>query len=387
MRWGLGHSAGVGLIGLLSLWLRDWLPVDLLSTWGERLVGVMLFVVGWVLFVTMLFFSSLAFTVLENAMSLIFVHRVVIRRRHFLLSALLPLQRLTSAGHELAGKTIVTDDVEVIRAQVTSWAEDPDVDVIITTGGTGLGARDFRVPEDWRQLAPARRAVFFLVRQPQHWIASPLGGQFEVNRFVEHDLGARFADYRFEFLGRAKSMNETNSNFFVAFLLAFVFMYMVLAAQFESFRDPFIILVGSVPLAIAGALLFSFLGLTTLNIYSQVGLITLVGLVSKNGILIVEFANHLQETGMDKLGAIIEAFLLKRLYGRRSERDEGAGQLKLDFAQDPAAAEALTDAAEEAERIVQEYTVRRELRKKKPRNPRKLKSHNRPPRSRSPSKN
>jgi len=81
----------------------------------------------------------------------------------------------------------------------------------------------------------------------------------------------------------------------------------VLAAQFESFRDPFIILAGSVPLALSGALLFSFLGLTTLNIYSQVGLITLVGLVAKNGILIVQFANHLQETGLSKLNAVIEA--------------------------------------------------------------------------------
>jgi multidrug efflux pump len=91
------------------------------------------------------------------------------------------------------------------------------------------------------------------------------------------------------------------------FLLSAVLIYLVLAAQFESFRDPLIILAGSVPLAISGALLFSFLGFTSLNIYSQVGLITLVGLVSKNGILIVEFANHLQETGKDKLAAIIEA--------------------------------------------------------------------------------
>ena len=81
----------------------------------------------------------------------------------------------------------------------------------------------------------------------------------------------------------------------------------MLAAQFESFRDPFIILAGSVPLALSGSLLFSFLGLTTLNIYSQVGLITLVGLISKNGILIVEFANELQERGTAKLAAIVEA--------------------------------------------------------------------------------
>jgi multidrug efflux pump len=84
-------------------------------------------------------------------------------------------------------------------------------------------------------------------------------------------------------------------------------VYLTLSAQFESFRDPFVIRAGSVPLALSGSLLFSFLGLTTLNIYSQVGLITLVGLIAKNGILIVEFANHLQMQGRSKLEAVIEA--------------------------------------------------------------------------------
>jgi len=110
-----------------------------------------------------------------------------------------------------------------------------------------------------------------------------------------------------DYAGESRQLRTEGSKFLGTFLLSGILIYLVLAAQFESFRDPFIILAGSVPLAIAGALLFSFLGLTTLNIYSQVGLITLVGLVSKNGILIVEFANHLQETGMDKLAAIVEA--------------------------------------------------------------------------------
>jgi multidrug efflux pump len=86
-----------------------------------------------------------------------------------------------------------------------------------------------------------------------------------------------------------------------------VLIYLVLAAQFHSFRDPLIVLLGSVPLAISGALLFTFLDLTTINIYSQVGLITLVGLIAKNGILIVEFANTLQERGLEKLAALREA--------------------------------------------------------------------------------
>jgi multidrug efflux pump len=113
--------------------------------------------------------------------------------------------------------------------------------------------------------------------------------------------------FTIDYAGESRQLRTEGSKFLGVFLLSAVLIYLVLAAQFESFRDPFIILAGSVPLAISGALLFSFLGLTTLNIYSQVGLITLVGLVAKNGILIVQFANHLQETGVEKLQAVIEA--------------------------------------------------------------------------------
>ena len=110
-----------------------------------------------------------------------------------------------------------------------------------------------------------------------------------------------------DYAGQSRQLRTEGSKFLGTLILSAILIYLVLAAQFESFRDPFIVLAGSVPLALSGALMFSFLGLTTLNIYSQGGLITLVGLVSKNGILIVQFANHLQETGRDKLAAIIEA--------------------------------------------------------------------------------
>jgi multidrug efflux pump len=110
-----------------------------------------------------------------------------------------------------------------------------------------------------------------------------------------------------DYAGESRQLRVEGSKFLGTFLLSAILIYLVLAAQFESFRDPFIILAGSVPLAISGALVFSFLGFTTLNIYSEVGLITLVGLIAKNGILIVEFANHLQETGHSKLQAIIGA--------------------------------------------------------------------------------
>jgi multidrug efflux pump len=127
-------------------------------------------------------------------------------------------------------------------------------------------------------------------------------------RFLETEAAKILPQgFTIDYAGESRQLRVEGSKFLGTFLLSAILIYLVLAAQFESFRDPFIVLAGSVPLAISGALLFSFLGFTSLNIYSQVGLITLVGLVSKNGILIVEFANHLQEQGRDKLAAVIEA--------------------------------------------------------------------------------
>jgi multidrug efflux pump len=110
-----------------------------------------------------------------------------------------------------------------------------------------------------------------------------------------------------DYAGQSRQLRTEGSKFLAIFALSAILIFLVLAAQFESFRDPLVILGGSAPLAVSGALLFTFLGFATLNIYSQVGLITLVGLVAKNGILIVQFANQLRESGMAKLQAVIEA--------------------------------------------------------------------------------
>ncbi len=114
-----------------------------------------------------------------------------------------------------------------------------------------------------------------------------------------------------DYAGESRQLRQEGAALTVTLGFAVVLIYLVLAAQFKSFRDPLIILVGSVPLAISGALVVSFLDLTTINIYSQVGLITLVGLIAKNGILIVEFANQLQTRGCPRLTAVREAALTR----------------------------------------------------------------------------
>ncbi len=114
-----------------------------------------------------------------------------------------------------------------------------------------------------------------------------------------------------DYAGESRQIRHEGAALTVTLGFALVLIYLVLAAQFHSFRDPLIVLLGSVPLAISGALVFSFLDLTTINIYSQVGLITLVGLIAKNGILIVEFANTLQARGLSKATALREASLTR----------------------------------------------------------------------------
>lgn len=110
--------------------------------------------------------------------------------------------------------------------------------------------------------------------------------------------------FTIDYAGESRQIRQEGNTLVGILAVALVFVYFVLAVQFNSFRDPLVVLLGSVPLALSGALLFPYLGLTTINIYSQIGFITLVGLVAKNGILIVEFANHLQAEGLSKIAAI-----------------------------------------------------------------------------------
>ena len=153
---------------------------------------------------------------------------------------------------------------------------------------------------------------------------------YRYNRFVSATISAGLADgktigqgldemdkiaketlddtFRTALTGDSKEYRESSSSLMFAFVLAILLIYLILAAQFESFKDPLIIML-TVPLAIAGALVFMYFGDITMNIFSQIGIIMLIGLVAKNGILIVEFANQKQEAGEDKMEAIKDASL------------------------------------------------------------------------------
>ena len=130
-------------------------------------------------------------------------------------------------------------------------------------------------------------------------------GLDEMDKIAKETLDETF---RTALTGDSKEYRESSSSLMFAFILAIVLIYLILAAQFESFKDPLIIML-TVPLAIAGALVFMYFGDITMNIFSQIGIIMLIGLVAKNGILIVEFANQKQEAGEDKMRAIKDASL------------------------------------------------------------------------------
>lgn len=153
---------------------------------------------------------------------------------------------------------------------------------------------------------------------------------YRYNRFVSATISAGLADgktigegldemdkiaadvlddtFRTSLAGDSKDFRESASSLIFAFILALVLIYLILAAQFESFKDPMVIML-TVPLAITGALIFMYFGDITMNIFSQIGIIMLIGLVAKNGILIVEFANQKQHGGIDKMQAVREAAL------------------------------------------------------------------------------
>jgi multidrug efflux pump len=138
-------------------------------------------------------------------------------------------------------------------------------------------------------------------------VYSPAVSQNQVLDFMRTTLRqVAPSGYSYDYSGVSRQFVQESGGFVVTLLFAVIIVFLALAAQFESFRDPVVILV-SVPLALFGALIFINLGLATLNIYTQVGLVTLMGLISKHGILIVQFANQLQLAGKSKREAIEEA--------------------------------------------------------------------------------
>ena len=168
----------------------------------------------------------------------------------------------------------------------------------------------------------------------------------ETLAWLENEAGQILPkNYSIDYTGESRQLKREGNTFLPAFLMAVTMIFLVLAAQYNSFRDPIVILAGSVPLAIFGALIFTFIKMpnpqmpfftdgfsSTLNIYSQVGLVTLMGLIARNGILVVEFANRLQEEGVSKLDAIRQAAVIRLRPVLMTSIATVAGHLPLIFA-------------------------------------------------------
>jgi multidrug efflux pump len=171
-------------------------------------------------------------------------------------------------------------------------------------------------------------------------------------RFLEDEAATILPKgYVIDYTGESRQLRVEGNKFGPAFLLSIVLIFLILAAQFNSFRDPFVILMGSVPLAMFGSLALTFLKMpnpnmpfwtdgwtTTLNVYSQVGLVTLVGLVAKNGILIVQFANELQREGQSKIDAVKNAAVVRLRPILMTSAATIFGHLPLTFVSGPGAA-------------------------------------------------
>lgn len=159
-------------------------------------------------------------------------------------------------------------------------------------------------PEVYKHYRRLRSDMIYLTRSPDFKLSSAIKSLREIASSVLPD------DVRYAFVGEAKSFLDSDKSMAMTFLLALIFIYLVLAAQFESFIDPLIIIL-TVPFAIIGAILTLWLFGGTLNIYSNIGLITLVGLIAKHGILITEFANHKREEGLSVLESVVQSALLR----------------------------------------------------------------------------
>ncbi len=178
-------------------------------------------------------------------------------------------------------------------------------------------------------------------------IIKPLGESLALVEAKAHEILPK--GYTLDYTGESRQLKREGNQFLPAFSFALLMIFLVLAAQYNSFRDPIVILAGSVPLAMFGALLFTFFKMpapvpyftdafsTTLNIYSQVGLVTLMGLIARNGILVVEFANKLQEQGMAKLEAVAQASTIRLRPILMTSMATIAGHTPLIFATGPGA--------------------------------------------------
>ncbi len=214
----------------------------------------------------------------------------------------------------LAGREIgKVDDADVIVQMRESALSDPNIFAQLTTRGRAgnmvplsqlLHVNEISAPESFQHFDRLRSDTIFMTLAPGLSIAEAVQ---HLRTIIQAHLPD---DIKYTFTGEAKSFLESNGKTIGTFLLSLIFIYLVLVAQFESFIDPLVILL-TVPFAIVGAMLTLKVFGGTLNIYSNIGLITLVGLIAKHGILITDFANRLREAGKSIHDAVIEAALLR----------------------------------------------------------------------------